>query len=264
MAGTIKKRAALHKQLETQEQENKNLISHIGKMQAMANIGKTCSMIAHEINNVLTPLGNYAQLALNNPEDRKLAEKALQKTVKNSARAGHILDSMLGLVKGEAQDKKSCQLRTLVEDIFNCIIRDFSKDRITVDIRVPENLVMWAVPVQMQQVLMNLILNAREAMLKSGGILIISAKEMDGSVIIDITDTGSGMAEKDLSMIFEPFFTTKVLDSQAGRTGTGLGLAFCREIIQRHDGIISVSSEPDKGTAFKIILPQKNTTEIGG
>jgi len=258
LTSIIKKRLSLHKNLHEQQQENTSLQMQIGQLQALANIGITTSMIAHEINNLLTPLSNYAELALNNIEDSELVEKALRKTVRNCERASKVMQSILAVANGESQNRQNTRLISLVEEIFNCLCRDFSKDKITVDIRIPEELTVWGIPVEIQQVLMNLILNARDAMAPFGGVLTIEARDTSDEVEIIVSDTGCGIEACDLEKIFEPFFTTKTLGNSSSHTnGSGLGLAFCKKVIEEHEGSISVVSAPDKGTKFEIILPKK-------
>jgi len=205
----------------------------------------------------LTPLANYASLALNNPDDKVLVEKALEKTVQSCERASKIMESMLAMADGERQEKKNVRLISLVEEIFTCLCRDFAKDGITVKIQIPEDLTVWAVPVQIQQVLMNLILNARDAMLPRGGILNIKATESSDAAQIEVTDTGCGIEPGDLKNIFESFFTTKTDGNQPSeRSGSGLGLAFCKKIIDAHGGCVSVESKPAEGSTFRITLPK--------
>lgn len=259
MTSIIEKRLSLHKHLAEQRQQKDALKSQMTQLQALANIGTATYMVAHEINNLLTPLANFATLALNNPGDKLLAEKALRKAVQNCERASEIMKSMLAVANGETQQKKNTRLMVLVEDIFNCLCRDFSKDGITVDIQIPEDLSVWSVPVQIQQVLMNLILNAREAMLPRGGVLTIKAEDTADSVQIELVDTGCGIEPADLERIFEPFFTTKVdKKSPSQRSGSGLGLVFVKKIIDAHGGSISVESKPARGSTFRITLPKKS------
>lgn len=257
LASVIERRVSLHKQLQEQQQENSALKSQISQLQSLANIGTSTCMIAHEINNLLTPSANYAALALENPDDKALAEKALQKAILSCELASKIMESMLAVTNGETEKKKEAPLIGLVEDIFQCLCRDFAKDGITVKLQIPEDLKIWAVPVQIQQVLMNLILNAREAML-DGGVLTIEAQTTADAVEIEVRDTGCGISADDLENIFEPFFTTKGdKQAEAQRSGSGLGLAFCKQVVEEHGGCISVESELAQGTSFKIVLPRR-------
>jgi len=258
LTSIITKRVSLHKNLAEKQQENHTLKCQIGQLQALANIGVNTSMIAHEINNLLTPLGSYASLALDNFDDKGLTEKALRKTARNCERAVNIMESILAVADGKRQEKKDTALTILVEEIFGCLGRDFTKDGITVDMRIDGDLTVWAVPVEIQQVLMNLILNAREAMLPRGGVLIIEAAESRENVQIKVCDSGCGIEAGDLEKVFEPFFTTKKNEeSQRERSGSGLGLAFCKKVVEAHGGCIWAESEANKGTIFTITLPKR-------
>jgi len=228
----------------------------VGELQGLANIGQAMCMAAHEINNLLVPLAGYAQLALKNPDDSALGRKALTKTAGNCQRAAKVLESMVAFATGQSQRKEVCRLKSLVNEIFTCLCRDFSKDRITVSIEIDEALTVQAVPVQLQQVLMNLILNGRTAMLAAGGTLTIRAGEDSDSMWTDVIDTGCGIEAEVLPKIFEPFFTTRTDANDSQQTGTGLGLAFCKQIVESHNGTISAESEPGKMTKFRIILPK--------
>lgn len=258
MTSIIEKRVSLHKCLAEHQQQNKALKSQISQLQALANLGTITHMIAHEMNNLLTPVGNYATLAMKSLDDKKLVEKALTKTTQSYVRAAKIMESLLAMADGKQQKKKNVRLVVLIEEIFTCLCRDFSKDGITVKIRIiPEELEVWAVSVQIQQVLMNLILNARDAMLPRGGILSIKATESRDSVQVKVGDTGCGIEQGDMKKIFESFFTTKTeRNSVSQHSGSGLGLAFCKKIIDAHGGCISVESQPDKGSTFTITLPK--------
>ncbi len=257
MASITGKRLSLHRDLQRRREENAALKSEVEDLGHLANMGVASYMIAHEINNLLTPIGTYAGLALENPDDVELGKKALGKAVRNCDRASKIMESMLALANGQRQQKENCRLAGLVEDVFGCLVRDFNKDGITVDIQIAADLEVWAVAVQIQQLLMNLILNAREAMLECGGILCIKAQRGADAVEITVRDTGEGIEASDLNNIFEPFFTTKKEGkSPSGRLGSGLGLAFCKRVVEAHNGTISVESKPAEGSTFKIVLPK--------
>ncbi len=255
MASILEKRQSLHQRLATQQDLSDELRSQLGHMQALANIGMISAMIAHEMNNILTPLGNYAYLAMKHPEDGELTRKALEKTTTNSRRAAKILDSMLAMANGRPRKMDWHHVKAMVEEIFSCLARDFSKDRIKVVVDVDDELTVFGEDICLQQVLMNMILNAREAMLPKGGTLTISARQDTGSLRIEIADTGCGIEWTDLANIFQPFFTTRTEPSQTARHGAGLGLAFCKRVVEAHNGAISVDSQPGCGTTFRITLP---------
>lgn len=256
MEKILEKRLSLHRQLSCRRQQNDQLRAQITQLQSLANIGTVSLMIAHEINNVLTPLAGYAQLALTNPQDRSLAQQVLDKLICCAERVRQIQQSLLALVSGETLNKQNCQLKLLIEQIFQALCRDFAKDKIKVVVDVPVQLELWAVPVQMQQVLMNLILNAREAMLPQGGLLTITAAETVDTLSIQVTDTGCGIEPALRSRIFELFFTTKIDDSSTLGKARGLGLAFCKQIVDAHDGFIRMESRPGEGTCFGVFLPK--------
>jgi len=257
LTSIIEKRLCLHKQLTNQKQLNQALKSRINKLQSLSTLGTATCMIAHEINNLLTPLTNYAQLALNNPQDRELAEKALRKTVLNCERSCRVLESMLAMTAGHSQTREKVKPLNIVEQVFECLCRDFSKDGIVVEISIPPQLEFNVVPVQIQQVFMNLILNARTAMLRGGGILKIEAKSESDLVLIKVSDSGCGIEPAFLDRIFEPFFSIQQQPNCYGSSGgAGLGLALCKELVEAHNGTISVESVLNQGTTFTITLPQ--------
>ena len=256
MTSIIEKRRCIHRELASRRKQTEGLKDELGHLQALANIGTSTSMIAHEINNLLTPLACYASLALNNPEDKGLTEKALQKTTRNCQRASKIMDSILKVAKGQRGERKNTLVIILVEEIFSCLCRDFSKDSIRVEIQIPEDLKVWGVPIEIQQVLMNLILNGRDSMLgQGGGVLRIRGEDCGDKVRIEVSDSGAGIEAENLEKIFEPFFSTKG-DAISSLQGRGLGLAFCKKVTESHKGSISVKSTPGEGTIFSLMLPK--------
>ncbi len=256
MTSIIEKRLSLHQVLARKEQENEALKSQNLQLQTLANLGSATAMIAHEINNLLTPLSSYAALAAQNPTDKALVEKVLGRTVRNCQRAAKIMDSLLGMANGQRQQREEVDVKTLVEEVFTGLCRDFTKDSITVQTHVPEGLRLHCVPVQIQQVLMNLVLNARDAMLGRGGFLRVEASDRGDWIDIMVRDTGSGITPENLKNIFRPFFTTKSGQNRPTGSGSGVGLAFCRRIVEAHGGTIGVESEPGQGSTFTVELPK--------
>jgi signal transduction histidine kinase len=258
LASIIEKRQSLHQCLARKEEENQVLRSQNTQLQALANLGSATCMIAHEINNLLTPLANYAALAVQNPDDKKLAEKALDKTVRNCLRASKIMQSMLALANGQRQERENARVKALVEEVFTCLCRDFGKDGIRVEIQIDDGLQISCIPVQIQQVLMNLVLNARDAMLPGGGLLRVSAAADTDHIDIAVRDSGHGITPENLKNIFRPFFTTKTGKDRPAdsASGSGVGLAFCRRVVGAHGGEITVQSQPDQGSTFTVRLPR--------
>jgi len=138
------------------------------------------------------------------------------------------------------------------------LAREPQKDGIALRVQVQPGLTVYGDPIQLEQVLLNLLINARHAMLGRGGSLTVKASAADGAageVRLQVIDTGPGIPEKLIGRIFEPFFTTKGTTRKGEAKGTGLGLAICKEIIDAHQGRIEVQSELGKGTTFNVYLP---------
>ena len=258
MQTLLDKRRSLHRRVQDHEKTNTELQSQVEQMQGLANLGMVAAMIAHEMNNILTPLANYARLSLDNLHDTELITKTLHKTVANSDRAAKILESMLGIAGSAGHEKTACNLAEIIDEAFACIGRDFAKDNIKISINVAGDLSLYAEAAIVQQVMMNLILNARYALLQGSPAdrrLTISAVVTPDWVRIRVTDNGCGIESHNLAKIFKPFFTTRMETANAQRPGAGLGLAFCKRIIDAHNGLISVESTLDRGTTFEICLP---------
>ncbi len=253
---TIEKRQSLHRKIELVKRKNRELSEQIRQLEQLSLVGKAWAMVAHEINNLLTPLTNYAQLALQESDDSELVQKALKKAVRLGSQAAEILQQVPILAGQKEAQKTRYEIRQLVEDVFSTMARDFRKDRIRVIRDIPEGLSVPMDPVGMRQALINLILNAREAMLAGGGRLTIRANPHLEGVQIHISDTGCGIPSDQTKNIFDPFFTTK--DGKGGRRkGHGVGLAFCKQVMESHGGTIQVQSAPGQGTVFTLWLPDK-------
>ena len=224
--------------------------------QKLASIGTTAAMFAHEFNNLFTPVLAYAQQALDTG-DVDLMKLALNKTLDRVAIVRQMADRVVGLARQPHAGVKSVKVAELVENAVGCLCRDLDKDNITVKVQIDESLAVRANENQLLQVLFNLVINARQAMLGRRGRLTIDANPTgSGQVVINIRDTGCGIEPENLDRIFEQFFSTKTDADKPDRRGLGLGLAICRDIIEEHDGTITVASEPGQGTTFTLILPQ--------
>jgi len=259
LPGPLERRQTIHHQLRENEIRIRNLEQQLQALQKLATVGTMAYMTAHEFNNLLVPIINYATLALQHQNDTELIHKALAKVVKNGNNASQIIQSMLGLARDRSSRPEPVKLLPLIEECFQLLARDFSKDNINIKLNVPDDLEISVVPAQFQQVILNLIINARQALLPRGGTLTIKAhNSRHDTVEIQITDTGCGIDPDTIPKIFDPFFTTKLGEEKPDLKGTGLGLSVTRDIIDAYKGTIQVTSTPDQGTTFTITLP---TTE---
>lgn len=257
MATLLEKRRSLHVRLEEQENVNSQLTGRLERLESLSNLGVISAMIAHEMNNILTPIGNYAKLSLSNPSDGPLAKKALEKAAANCTRAGKILESMLAMASTKRMPTEKCPVKNMVDEVFVMLARDFGKDWIRVNIDIEPDVGVFCEKVTFQQVLMNLILNGREAILEKNsppGTIDIRARTDAGTVHIEIADNGCGIRLENIDRIFEPFFTSKDSKSQSGNAGAGLGLAFCRRVVESLDGCLYVRSKEGEGTTFEIVV----------
>jgi two-component system NtrC family sensor kinase len=243
-----------------QTQQQLDLVrQQLTESQRLATIGQIAAVIAHEFNNLLTPIVSYSQFALTSASgekpDMELIRKALSKAFASAEKAGKICTSMLSLARGES-NFGPFSVQKLVDETLTVLARDPSKDGIALRVQIQPDLTVTGDPVQLEQVLLNLLINARQAMLGKGGSITIKAQKLEdtGELRIQVIDTGPGIPEKVIGKIFDPFFTTKGTARRGESRGTGLGLAICKEIIEHHGGRIEVASEVGKGTTFSIYL----------
>jgi signal transduction histidine kinase len=235
------------------------LRDQLNESQRLATIGTIAAVIAHEFNNLLTPLVSYSQFALQSAKsdkpDMELICKALGKCFASSEKAGRICSAMLALARGEKTEEK-VSVQSLVDETLMVLARDPQKDGIALRVQVQGKLWVSGDSVQLEQVLLNLLINARQSMLGKGGSLTIKAAAAEnGEVRLQVIDTGAGIPENVLPKIFQPFFTTKGTTKKDEARGTGLGLAICKDIIEHHKGRIEVESTVGQGTMFTIYLP---------
>ncbi len=223
--------------------------------QKLSSVGTLASSVAHEFNNILTTIINYARLALRKPEDEASCTQALERILKGSQRAATIVNSMLGFARNTSTARQTTDLVALVEEVLILTDKDLSKHRIHLDKKYHGRPQACVVPAQIEQVLLNLLINARQAMPR-GGHLRLEVRENARTKMAEIKvgDTGVGIPPDRLRLIFEPFYTTKEPDAN-GHGGTGLGLSVCRQIIEQHQGRIRVESVAGKGATFTVKLP---------
>jgi signal transduction histidine kinase len=237
--------------------ETEQLRQQLLQAQKLSSVGALASSVAHEFNNILTTILNYARLGLRNPQDEAARTQALEKILKGGQRAATIVSSMLGFARNNTTRREDTDLVALVEELLVLTDKDLSKHRIAIEKKYHGRPHAEIVPAQIEQVLLNLIINARQAMPR-GGRLRIDLRENTTTNMVElrVTDSGCGIPPERLRLIFEAFYTTKEPD-ETGTGGTGLGLSVCRQIVEQHQGRIRVESLVGKGSTFTIKLPVK-------
>ena len=234
--------------------EKKKMEEQLLQTSKLASIGKLTAGISHEIGNPIASISSLVQelnsLKMDSPEDVEFTEKSLGTINNHIERIAKIVRSLGDFARISSAEKVLSNISEILDRTVNLVKYDkrFKDIQLTTDIEdIPRIKVN---PDQIQQVFLNLMLNAIDAM-PDGGKLNISMKKA-GRAFVEImfSDTGSGMDESMLSKVFDPFFTTKTLGK-----GTGLGLSICYGIVREHDGTITVKSKKGEGTAFTIRLP---------
>jgi len=252
--------------------ERKNLLDQLHQSQKMEAIGQLAGGIAHDFNNILTVILCYCDIMLrsNLPTDINKAAREMQAAGEKGKK---MTSQLLAFSRKQVIKPKTINLNDIIENEYNMLSRMLSED-IEIEFILSDDLVDVKIdPVQIDQIIMNLLVNARDAM-PDGGRLIIETENVEyleddvqfnkwiapgKYVMLSITDTGIGMDEKVKTHLYEPFFTTKSKEK-----GTGLGLAIVYGIVKQNKGHIFVYSEINMGTKFKIYLPQteENTDDM--
>jgi PAS domain S-box-containing protein len=255
--------------INTDVTEQKKLETHLLRAQRLESIGTLASGVAHDLNNILTPILICTEVLKGNPTREDLLP--LISMIEESARRGaNVVKQVLTFARGIEGERVVIKPSHLIQEMIDIAQKTFPK---TIEIlsRYPNDL--WSIkgdPTQLHQVLLNLSVNARDAMLNGGWLTLAAenfnvdenyASMMPGAkpgphVMLRVTDTGHGMPRAMIDKIFDPFFTTK----EVGK-GTGLGLSTTLGIVKSHGGFISVYSEPGKGTTFKVFLPAATIRE---
>ncbi len=246
--------------------------------QRLATLGTIAGLIAHEFNNLLTPIMSYAQMALDEPGNLELTRKALQRAAEGSEKASQIATAILDFARQDldsaltSRELPTADVGTAVRAMYACLARDPRKDGMKFMFHGEHCGAARIRPVALQQVLLNLVLNARRAMKANDpgrpAELTISARRVtctprppanaavgliqpDAAVewiVIDVQDTGCGMTAEQLAKVFLPF-------TRGTAAGHGLGLTVCRQLLAQASGMLWATSTQDVGTCFTIAVP---------
>ena len=194
--------------------------------------------------------------------DDATRDKAFEKILAAGQRASRITNSILGFARNRPQGFEPVDLVKLIDDSLLLLEREMVKYRVLVEKQFQSVPPAMANANQIQQVLVNLLVNARQAMPNGGQIIIrLTHDAAHGTVDLMVRDSGCGIAPDKLPQIFDRFFTTKSGPDASGKGGTGLGLSFCRDVVEAHQGRIRVESTVGKGTAFTLKLPAARLPE---
>jgi signal transduction histidine kinase len=225
--------------------------------QRLSSVGALASSVAHEFNNILTTIINYAKLGIRPDQGESARVQALEKILKGSQRAATIINSMLGFARSHSTQREMTDIVSLIQEVLVLTEKDLSKHQIQVETNYQGRPQASVIRGQIEQILLNLIINARQAMPRGGRLKIEARENLHTRFVeIRIADTGTGIPLDQLRLIFEPFYTTKEPDEN-GHGGTGLGLSVCRQIIEQHQGRIRVESIVGKGSTFTVKLPMR-------
>ncbi|KPA18133.1 integral membrane sensor signal transduction histidine kinase [Candidatus Magnetomorum sp. HK-1] len=244
------------KQADNEKQQMNIKVVETGKM---ASVGQLASGVAHEINNPVAIMMEEAGWIMDLLEEEDLAKsnnkeefiRALQQIRTQGNRCKQITHKLLSFARKSDAVVEDVQINSLIEEVVSLSAQRAKYSKVKIDLNLMKYLPLLKLsPSEMQQVLLNLINNALDAMDQNGGILYISSKINKNLIEINIKDNGQGIPESNIDRIFDPFFTTKPVGK-----GTGLGLSICYGIIKKMGGEIEVQSVVDKGTCFKIKFP---------
>lgn len=242
----------LEKKVEERTKELTKMQAHLFQSEKLASLGKLSAGIAHEINNPLGGVLIYSHLLLEDTDKSSPHYENLKKIVKETSRCKNIVKGLLEFARPKDPEMSLIDINKLVDKSLSIMEGQALFQNIRVEKRYSSDLSkIVADSGQLQQVFMNIILNAAESMDGNGSLILFTSLDEDSkNISIKFTDTGQGIKEEDKKRLFEPFFSTK----EVGK-GTGLGLAISYSIIQKHNGLIEVHSELGKGSTFTVKLP---------
>jgi len=230
--------------------EREQLERRLVQADKLSSLGLLAAGVAHEVNTPLAVISTYAQMLAKQCWGDEQKSRLLEKIARQTFRASEIVNSLLNFSRVSPTAFDEVNLNRVIQETLGLVEHQMTESAIRVQLDLEEQLPAVRANVgRLQQVFLNLFLNARDAM-ESGGTLNIVSRGEGDAVRVEVTDTGHGIPAESLPRIFDPFFTTK-----AGRKGTGLGLSVTYGIVREHGGSIEVSSRPGEGTSFQLAFP---------
>ena len=237
--------------------ERVSLENQLAQADKLSSIGLLAAGVAHEINTPLAVISSYAQMLSKQLKGDARLGPVLDKITQQSFRAAEIANGLLNFSRTSTTEFRSTDLNQVIHDTLSLLEHQFKTAKITVDLDLAEELpLIHGNPGKLQQVFLNLLLNAKEAMPEGGSLRVATlVNENDSFISALVADSGAGIAPEHLKRIYDPFFTTKTTPMPGKRRGTGLGLSVSYGIIQEHAGKIRVESEIGSGTTFHLEFP---------
>lgn len=234
--------------------ERVSLEAQLAQADKLSSIGLLAAGVAHEINTPLAVISSYAQMLTKQLRGDARLGPVLEKITQQSFRAAEIANGLLNFSRTSTTEFRATDLNQVIRDTLSLLEHQFKTAQIEVDLELTANLpTIHGNPGKLQQVFLNLLLNAKEAM-PGGGHLRV-ATLANGHVEAVVSDSGSGIAPEHMKRIYDPFFTTKTMPKPGDKRGTGLGLSVSYGIIQEHAGKIHVESAVGEGTTFHLEFP---------
>ncbi|MGH9595818.1 MAG: sensor histidine kinase, partial [Edaphobacter sp.] len=247
------------------------LEAQLTQSEKLSSIGLLAAGVAHEVNTPLAVISSYTQMLTKHMRDDERLAPVLEKITQQTFRASEIVNGLLNFSRTSGTEFTSLNLNDLLGDTVALLDHQFKTSQIRVETNFDPNLArIHGNQGKLQQVILNLMLNAKDAMFgTTNATLKIATFNGSGRVLVRIQDSGSGIEREHLHRIYDPFFTTKVKPQEGEHKGTGLGLAVSYGIMQEHAGKIHVESELGVGTAFQLEFPSSGTrpaiaTELSG
>jgi PAS domain S-box-containing protein len=239
--------------------ERVTLESQLAQADKLSSIGLLAAGVAHEINTPLAVISSYAQMLSKQLRADPRLSPVLDKITQQSFRAAEIANGLLNFSRTSTTEFRETNLNQVIKDTLSLVEHQFKTARITVDLELADHLpTIQGNPGKLQQVFLNLLLNAKDAMPDGGNLRL--ATLVNGHVEAVVSDSGVGIAPEHLKRIYDPFFTTKTMPRPGDRRGTGLGLSVSYGIIQEHAGKIHVESAIGEGTTFHLEFPLLRTS----
>src|SRR5208283_2182122 len=235
--------------------ERIELESQLSQAEKLSSVGLLAAGVAHEVNTPLAVISSYAQMLSKQVHGDEKQSGLLEKITRQTFRASEIVNSLLDFSRTSSTEFSNVDLNRVIQDTLTLLDHQFKTARVKVQAELqPELPAIYGNTGKLQQVFLNLFLNAKDAM-PTGGTLMISTSN-GHQVQVKVSDTGTGIAQEHIHRIYDPFFTTKNKQPKTGHSGgTGLGLSVTYGIIQEHAGKIRVASTPGQGTTFIMEFP---------